>query len=101
MSFTEEKFGKIRVHVVNGSYLDVWLSRKMLGRYAYHWERRHIDGSIYRYDNRPHERLRLMKTYPRHFHDTSEHNVKESHISDDPEKAVREVLELIRRKVSR
>lgn len=101
MSFTEEILGKIRVHIVDGSYLDVWLSRKMLGRYAYHWERRHIDGSIYRYDNRPHEHLKLMKTFPRHFHDTSERNVKESHISDDPEEAVREVLELVRRRVSR
>lgn len=101
MSFTEEIYGKIRVHIVDGSYLDVWLSRKILGRYAYHWERRHIDGSIYRYDNRPHESLKLMKTYPRHFHDSSERNVKESRISDDPEEAVREVLELVRRRVSR
>jgi len=101
VSFAEEIYGKIRVHIVDGSYLDVWLSRKMLGRYAYHWERRHIDGRIYRYDNRPHEHLKLMKTFPRHFHDATEHNVKESRISDNPEEAVREVLELVRRRVSR
>jgi hypothetical protein len=40
------------MHLVDGSYLDVWFSRKFPGRYAYHWERRHVDGSIYRHDNR-------------------------------------------------
>lgn len=50
--------GKLRLHIVDGSYLDVWFSVKIAGRFAYHWERRMIDGIVYRYDNRPHENLK-------------------------------------------
>jgi len=42
-------------------------------------ERRLIDGSIYRHDNRPHENLKNMKTFPKHFHEGSEGNIKESY----------------------
>ncbi|MBC7325246.1 MAG: hypothetical protein H5T99_08020, partial [Moorella sp. (in: Bacteria)] len=59
---------KLRVHLVDGSYVDAWLSRRLPDRFAYHWERRHIDGRVYRYDNRPHAELRHMEGYPKHFH---------------------------------
>ena len=39
---------KLRVVLTDGSYLDFWWSTQIPGRYAYHWERRHIDGTIYR-----------------------------------------------------
>ncbi len=33
---------------VDGSYIDFWWSTQIPGRYAHHWERRHVDGTIYR-----------------------------------------------------
>jgi len=45
--------GKLRILVSDGSYIDVWLSEKRPGIYAYHWERRNIDGTIYRHNNLP------------------------------------------------
>ena len=36
---------------------------------------------------------------PKHFHDGSESNVVESHISDDPEDAIREFLAYVRDKL--
>jgi len=78
----EEVYGKVRVHLIDGSYLDVWLSRRIPGRFAYHWEH-----------------LRCMRTFPKHLHDGSEENVKESAISDNPEKAVREFLSFIKSKL--
>lgn len=81
------------------SYIDIWLSRKISGRYAYHWERRHVNGSIYRHDNRPHARLKNMETFPRHFHNGSDENIEESRLSDDPIDAVKSFLEFVRRKL--
>jgi len=53
---------KIRAHLVDGSFVDIWFSRKITGRFPYHWERRHIDGSIYRHDNFPDEAyLKLIR----------------------------------------
>jgi len=95
----EEVYGKIRVHLIDGGYLDVWLSRKIPDRFAYHWEHRHVDGGLHRHDNRPHEHLRYMKTFPKHLHDGSEENVKESTISDNPAEAVREFLSFIKLKL--
>lgn len=96
MVFAESFYGKLRLYVSDGSYIDIWFSRRIPGRYAYHWERRHIDGSIYRHDNRPHARLTGMKTFPKHFHDGSDGNVEESFLSDDPGDAVRSFLEFAR-----
>ena len=95
----ESLYGKLRLHICDGSYVDVWFSRKIPGRYAYHWERRHIDGKIYRYDNRPHMSMRRMGTFPRHFHDGSDDVVVESHLSDDPVEAVRSFLIFIRNRI--
>ena len=35
---------KLRVYILDGSFLDVWIS--ISGKYSYHWERRHIDGAV-------------------------------------------------------
>jgi len=45
---------KLRVVLTDDSYIDFWWSTQILGRYAHHWERRHVDGTIYRHDNMPH-----------------------------------------------
>jgi hypothetical protein len=39
--------GKLRAFVDDSSFIDVWFSLKIAGRFSYHWERRHIDGSMY------------------------------------------------------
>jgi hypothetical protein len=89
---------KLRLDIVDGSLLDVFIS--VSGRYSYHWERRLIGkGDLYRHDNAPHHKWRHVATFPKHFHDGSENNVVESSISDDPEKAVREFLTFLRRKL--
>lgn len=94
--------GKLRLHIVDGSYLDIWFSRKIKGRFAYHWERRMIDGSVYRYDNRPHEKLRYMKSLPKHFHDGSDEEIKESEFGEDPKEILRAFLQqIVRAKIHR
>ena len=88
---------KLRLDIVDGSLLDVFVSST--GRYSYHWERRLIGGGIYRHDNAPHERWRGVSTFPKHFHDGDEFNVVESNIDDAPEQAIREFLAFVREKL--
>ena len=88
---------KLRIHIVDGSYLDIWLSKS--GKYSYHWEQRHLKGRMYRHDNAPHPRWRHVKTFPKHYHEGSDDRVQESHVPDDPMQAVRTLLTFIRQKL--
>lgn len=90
---------ELRIALREGSFIDVWFSLKLEGRYSYHWERRAIDGMIYRHDNAPHKRWRHIQTFPKHFHNGSEadEDCEESRISDNPEEALREFLRFVER----
>ena len=90
---------ELRIILTDGSFVDVWFSLKLYGRYSFHWERRAIDGTICRHDNAPHKRWQSVATFPRHFHDGSETNVSESHISEVPDEGLREFLKLVRDRI--
>ncbi|KHE93762.1 MAG: DUF6516 family protein [Candidatus Scalindua rubra] len=93
--------GKLRILLKDESYIDIWLSVKKKGAYAYHWERKGVDGTIYRYNNLPDKEAKKLKTYPHHFHNKSEENIVESNLSDNPEEAVRDLLEFARSIIKR
>lgn len=90
---------ELRIILNDGSFVDIWYSLKLVDRYSYHWERRAIDGTIYRHDNAPHKRWESVKSFPRHFHDGDETKVVESHISRNPPEALRELLTFVREKM--
>jgi len=92
---------ELRIMLVDGSFIDVWFSLKLKGRYSYHWERRFIDGSIYRHDNAPHLRWKDIPTFPKHFHNGSEDIIISSHISDKPELALKEFLGFVSKHVKK
>ena len=92
---------ELRIILHDGSFVDVWFSLKLLGRYSYHWERRAIDGTIYRHDNAPHQHWSRVGTFPSHFHDGGEIKVVESRISAHPPQALREFLSFVREKMNR
>lgn len=87
---------ELRIFLNDGSFVDIWFSMKLQGRYSYHWERRAVDGTLYRHDNAPHLKWREISTFPKHYHDGTEDNVTASYINDDPEQAIREFLTFIR-----
>ncbi|MGR3310503.1 MAG: toxin-antitoxin system TumE family protein [Candidatus Brocadiales bacterium] len=89
--------GKLRVFLKDESFIDIWLSVKKKGVYAYHWERRNVDGTIYRYNNLPDKEAKKLQTYPKHFHNITQENVEESNLSDEPAEAIRALLEFARR----
>jgi hypothetical protein len=39
---------ELRIILTDGSFVDVWFSLKLQGRYSFHWERHARDGGIYR-----------------------------------------------------
>ncbi len=84
--------GKLRIILKDESYIDIWLSVKKEGAYAYHWERKDVDGTIYRYSNLPDKEAKKLKTYPHHFHSKSEGNIVESNLSNNPKDAIKGLL---------
>jgi len=93
---TEIIRNKLRVLLNDGSYIDFWWSSQIPGRFAYHWERTHVDGTIYRHDNMPHSRWQYVATFPQHFHDGSPTNVTESRLPTEPKEALRQFLDFAR-----
>ena len=83
---------KLRVALVDGSYIDFWWSEEITGRFAYHWERTRIDGTIYRHDYIPHLRWQSVASFPKHFHAGAQQTVIESDISRNPEQGIRQFL---------
>ena len=83
---------KLRLHLKNCSFLDIWLSAT--GKYSYHWEARGQSGKIYRHDNAPD--FPNLSTFPKHLHNGDEKTVQPSMLSDKPTKANREILEHIK-----
>jgi hypothetical protein len=88
---------KLRLFVVDGSYVDIWLSLDHR-RFSYHWEQRSVRGLLHRHDNAP-DHLEIP-TFPKHFHDGSEDVITVSTISSDPIAATREFLTFVRQSLT-
>ncbi|MCK4824326.1 hypothetical protein KA005_51720, partial [bacterium] len=57
---------ELRIALIDGSFIDVWFSLKLEGRFSCHWERKVIDSAIYRHDNIPYLRWQGVSTFPKH-----------------------------------
>jgi hypothetical protein len=99
VDYAELMGAKLRLVLSDSSYVDVWLSRKLQGRFGFHWERRHIDGCFYRYDNFPNTNWRNVSTYPRHFHNGSQDEVVASPFSQEILQGFREFMAFAKSKL--
>lgn len=88
---------KLRLKIIDKTFIDVWYS--LDGEYSFHWEQREVRNTIYRHDNAPHNKWKHIKTYPKHCHNGTQENVIESHISEIPERAIRDFLDIVRDKL--
>ena len=93
--------GKLRLVLCDASFIDFWWSKNLPERFAYHWERRHVDGTIYRHDNAPHPQWQHVSSFPRHFHYEKDSNVIESDLRLGPITAVRQFLSFARAQLAK
>ena len=97
---TDPLGAKLRIHLIDESYIDVYVSRKLTHRFGFHWERGHIDGTIYRYDSFPDTNWSTVATFPYHFHDGAQENVVAAPFPTEPEPAFRAFLRFARDKLA-
>jgi len=90
---------KLRIFLVDGSYVDVWFSIRRPGTFAFHWERRGVNGTIYRYDNVPDKRARGLPTFPKHFHEGSEDNIVGRDFGERPHDILRNFLRYVKERL--
>lgn len=69
---------KLRIILTDNTFVDVFLSEKLSGVFSFHLERRHKDGTLYRYDNYPDPQWKRLATFPYHFHKGKQGKVVES-----------------------
>lgn len=74
---------KLRIILVDNSFFDIFCSKNIENRWAFHWERKHIDGSIHMHDNIPHKAWSEIESFPWHYHLRAQDNVIKSDFSDD------------------
>ncbi len=82
-----------------GVFIDVWFSVDIANRYSYHWERRPSTTRSIATTMHPID-WQNVSTWPKHFHNGSQDNVTESHISDEPQTALREFLSFARMRLA-
>ncbi len=69
---------KLRIILINGSFVDVYLSQRLPERFGFHWECMDESKTFYRYDNFPDKNWQSIATFPYHFHNKSQDSVEES-----------------------
>jgi hypothetical protein len=88
---------KLRILLTDTSYVDGWASRKLSNRFGFHWERRHLDGRIYRYDNFPDTNWAGISTFPFHFHNGDQDTVVAALFALTLEQGFREFMAFVQR----
>ncbi len=99
VTFVEITGCKLRIYLTDGSFIDVYISQSIPGRFGFHWERKHINGKIYRYDNYPNSKWRGIQSFPYHFHNGSDEDTIESTFSRDILSGFRDFMNFARDKL--
>jgi hypothetical protein len=74
---------KLRLFLVDESFIDINLSMKDKDKFGFHWETLNPKNEIFRYDNFPDSNCRKFETFPNHFHCGSQENVINSPFPKD------------------
>ncbi len=85
---------KLRFILKDKSFIDVGISKKIVGRFSFHWECN--NKMIFRFDNFPDGQWEDVSTFPFHFHNGSQDKVEASPFSTEMEKGFREFMTFVR-----
>lgn len=88
---------KIRIILIDNSFIDVHLSQKIPDKFSFHWECISRTDSFYRYDNFPDKKWENVSTYPYHFHKGP--HVVASPFPLKPVDGFRAFMEFVRKKI--
>jgi len=95
----EPSLEKVRFLLQDQSFVDIRVSQKIKNRFDFHWERRHIDGTIYRYDNFPDKKFKKLSTYPYHLHEKTDASARSSPFRTKLPHALIDFMEFVREKL--
>lgn len=87
---------KVRIVLINNSFVDIHLSQKLSNKFGFHWECMDTKRTIYRYDNFPDKHWQSVATFPHHFHNGSQDSVEASPFPLAPIEGFRAFMEFIR-----
>lgn len=90
---------KLRILLIDNSFIDVYLSRTLPDKFGFHWETMDSAGTIYRYDNFPDMNWNYLSTYPCHFHNGSQSSVEASPFPFEPVSGFRAFMDFVKNKV--
>lgn len=99
VSFSEIIDNKLRIYLIDKSFIDIYLSQVISGRFAFHWEREQIDKTIYRYDNFPDVNWKNRSTFPYHFHQGSQDKVISSSFSKEIIPGFRDFMKFVSQRI--
>jgi hypothetical protein len=92
---------KIRITLVDNSFIDIHLSQKLPAKFGFHWECMDASGTIYRYDNFPDKKWQSIETFPYHFHNGSQDAVEASPFPSSVIDGFRAFMELVKSKIKK
>lgn len=73
---TQDLGHKLRIYLKDKTFIDFFYTIKLENqKFSLHWERTHIDNSIFRLDNTPDRKLSEVSTFPTHFHNKTYNKV--------------------------
>ena len=90
---------KLRITFMDQSFVEIFKSNNILDRWAFHWERKHVDGTIYRHDNIPHKSWEKIETFPWHYHYKSEENVINSDFTNEITQNVQKLILIVKERI--
>lgn len=90
---------KLRIVLIDKSFIDIFLSQRLSDKFGFHWECMDELRTFYRYDNFPDKNWRSVATFPHHFHNGSQSAVEASPFPLTPIEGFRAFLEFIRDKL--
>ncbi len=90
---------KLKIILIDNSFIDVHLSRSLPGKFGFHWECMKPGDMFYRYDNFPDRNFRSISTFPYHFHNGSQQLVIAAPFPLDIIDGFRGFLEFVKKKI--